>query len=450
MTKAFLGTGLLGSAFVEAWRRRGVPVAVWNRTRSRADALAALGASVHDSPADAARGATHVHICVSDDAAVDAILDAIVPVLQEENGGSEAAFVVDHTTTSPKGALARYERARREGFRFVHAPVFMSPAAAREQKGMMLISGPRDESLEVELAAMTGELLHLGPREDLAACGKLFVNALILSLAGGVADVLAMARSLGVAGEEAVTLLSKFDPSAAIKIRGVRMAKGDFAASFELAMARKDLRLMLDAADPLPLSVLRGLAQRMDTLVARGHGRADVGVLAIDAIAPASSGSQAASGVIERLHGTHHRINQRIADLERALGEGDGNADARGALADAIAFSERGIARHEDDEELSLFPRANEIAAAAPIMARLVGEHAGQRALWKKLRDAETGPLRLAFVHELARSYREHARIEEEELFPLLVDALPDSVFRAIDDEMERRRGGGGGGGGRS
>ena len=61
------------------------------------------------------------------------------------------------------------------------------------------------------------------------------------------------------------------------------MAAGDFAPSFELAMARKDVGLMMQAVGDLPLATLPGIAARMDRLVAAGHGAKDFAVIAIDA-----------------------------------------------------------------------------------------------------------------------------------------------------------------------
>jgi 3-hydroxyisobutyrate dehydrogenase len=64
----------------------------------------------------------------------------------------------------------------------------------------------------------------------------------------------------------------------------VNMAKGSFATSFELAMARKDVRLMLETAGDRPLAALPSIAARMDQLIASGLGARDVSVLAIDAV----------------------------------------------------------------------------------------------------------------------------------------------------------------------
>ncbi|HEX6244856.1 MAG TPA: NAD(P)-binding domain-containing protein, partial [Polyangiales bacterium] len=112
---AFLGLGLLGGNFVRAALRRGEQVQVWNRTPDKARALAPLGALVCEQPEDAVRGATRVHLVLSDDAAVDEVLERARP------GLAAGAQIIDHTTTSPAGTRARVERLQAEGFSFLHA-----------------------------------------------------------------------------------------------------------------------------------------------------------------------------------------------------------------------------------------------------------------------------------------------------------------------------------------
>ena len=68
------------------------------------------------------------------------------------------------------------------------------------------------------------------------------------------------------------------------------MASGDFTPNFELAMARKDVRLMLETARAEPLATLPAIAERMDVLIAEGHGADDLAVIGIGA-APRPSGS---------------------------------------------------------------------------------------------------------------------------------------------------------------
>lgn len=278
----FLGTGLIGAALAEAAARRGDQVTVWNRTPAKAEALAKHGARVAKTPREAVDGAERVHLALKDDAAVDAVLaqcgDALAGVL-----------VVDHTTASPAGTAERAARLEAQGIAFVHAPVFMSPAAAREGKGMMLAAAPRAtfDRARPALEAMTAALEYVGERRDLAAAYKLFGNAMILAIVGGLADVYAMAASLGIPATDAHAVFGKFNPAVVIGYRGGAMARGDYRASFELGMARKDARLMIEAAGDRPLAVLPALARRMDELLASGHSQDDLGVLAADAVPPA-------------------------------------------------------------------------------------------------------------------------------------------------------------------
>src|SRR5450759_5425810 len=72
---AYLGTGLLGSNFVRALLSRGETVHVWNRSPDKAHALEKYGARAFDDPAEAVRGAERVHLTLSDDSAVDGVLE---------------------------------------------------------------------------------------------------------------------------------------------------------------------------------------------------------------------------------------------------------------------------------------------------------------------------------------------------------------------------------------
>jgi 3-hydroxyisobutyrate dehydrogenase len=279
-TVAFLGTGLLGSAMVEGMLRRGDAVTVWNRTEAKARALEGAGARVAATPGDAVDGAERVHLTLPDDAVVEELTAAAIPRLRRD------ATVIDHSTTSPRGTKARVSRMRDAGVRFVHAPVFMSPQMAREAVGIMLVSGPQPvfEPVRGELEKMTGEVWYLGEQGDVAASYKIFGNSMLFVIAAGVADVFAMAKGLGIAPTDALAVFSKFQPGGLIKSRGEKMARGDFSATFELTMARKDMRLMIEAAGPQPMVVLPAIAQAMDRAIAQGHGREDLGSIAAEVI----------------------------------------------------------------------------------------------------------------------------------------------------------------------
>lgn len=277
---AFLGTGLLGAALAEAAAKRGDTVSAWNRSSVKVQALAGFGVIAAASPLDAVRGARRVHIVLKDDAVVEEVLAAA------RAGLSADAVVIDHTTTLPTLTAQRAERLGAQGVKYLHCPVFMGPAAARNAQGTMMVAGPRAlfQSVQADLAAMTGRLEYMGERADLAAANKLLGNAMIIGIAAVMADVLTLAQASEVALDDAVKLLGWLDLNAMVAGRGANMARGNFVPSFELTMARKDVRLMLQTAGDRPLATLASVAARMDQLIAAGHGADDCCVLGIDAL----------------------------------------------------------------------------------------------------------------------------------------------------------------------
>jgi 3-hydroxyisobutyrate dehydrogenase-like beta-hydroxyacid dehydrogenase len=150
----------------------------------------------------------------------------------------------------------------------------------------MMVAGPREffDRVEGELARMTARLEYLGDRPDLAAVHKLFGNAMIIGIVAIAADVLALARASGVDPQEAIGRLMKLDANSMVARRGTSMAKGDFTPSFELAMARKDIGLMVETIGDGPMAALPAIAARMDELIAAGHGAKDTCAMGIDSV----------------------------------------------------------------------------------------------------------------------------------------------------------------------
>ena len=277
---AYLGTGLLGSGFVYAAAKRGDHITVWNRTAEKAHALEPLGVRVAPTPADAVRGASRVHLVLKDDAVVEAVVAALRP------GLSSDAIIIDHTTTQPALTAERARRLNSEGVRYLHCPVFIGPAAARESQGTILASGPQQlfDAVKHELAHMASRVEYFGERPDLAAVYKLCGNAFIIGISALVADVFTVAGEAHVSPAEALRILDFFNPSAVIAGRGRNIAVGDFRPAFELEMARKDVRLMLETAGTRPLAALPGIASRMDDLIGQGYGAADLSVIGKDVL----------------------------------------------------------------------------------------------------------------------------------------------------------------------
>ncbi|MGH7283199.1 MAG: NAD(P)-dependent oxidoreductase [Polyangiaceae bacterium] len=280
---AFFGMGLLGSSFVRALRKRGEDVHVWNRSHEKAKALEETGAKAFDDPSEAARGALRVHLTLSDDHAVDDVLE------KAKEGLSPKTTLVDHSTTSPSGTAARARKWEERGIAFQHAPVFMGPKNALESTGIMLASGDlaRFDALAPHLEKMTGKLVYLGAQPERAATMKLLGNLFLISMVGGLRDVLALAKAESVPTDDVVSLFELFNPAASIPARLKSMRRGNFSeASWELSMARKDTRLMIEAAEHAgsPLAVIPTIANEMDRFIAQGHAKDDWTVIAKDVI----------------------------------------------------------------------------------------------------------------------------------------------------------------------
>jgi len=217
---------------------------------------------------------------LKDDAVVEEVISALRP------GLDGTAIVVDHTTTQPKLTAARSKRLNAEGVRYLHCPVFIGPAAARQAQGTILVSGPKSlfDVIHAELSRMAERVEYFGERPDLAAVYKLCGNAFIIGINALVSDVLGVAAGADVDANDALKILDYFNAAAIIANRGKNMASRSYSPSFELAMARKDVRLMIETAGGTPLAALPGIAARMDELIAEGHGADDLAVMGKDSV----------------------------------------------------------------------------------------------------------------------------------------------------------------------
>jgi 3-hydroxyisobutyrate dehydrogenase len=272
-TIAVLGTGLLGAGMVENLLDKGQTVRIWNRTREKLEPLTEKGAVACDSPADCVRGASRVHLVLSEDLAVDAVIEQLRPGLDDAN-----TPVIDHTTNRPDLVRARFDALRADAVRYVSTPVFMAPKHAREGSGLMMMSGPKRDAddLTADLETMTGKLWHVGDRPDLAAVFKLAGNSVYFAVTGAIADVIAMGRNNDVDAEEMMRVFAEFKPGSGLHMVQKRIAAaGAGKASFEMTMAHKDARLMAEAAGDEHLFVLPAVIAALERGIEAGHGSDD-------------------------------------------------------------------------------------------------------------------------------------------------------------------------------
>jgi 3-hydroxyisobutyrate dehydrogenase len=263
--------------------QKGQQVNVWNRTASKAKALENEGAKAFDNVADAVKDADTIHVTLKDDESVNQVLAMAVPGLKP------GATIIDHTTTSKKGAVERTKKWKEKGFTYLHAPVFMGPKNALESTGLMLVSGDQHviSQVEPELAAMTGKLVNLGPEEGKAAAIKLIGNHFLIAVTGGLSDTLALAKAEGLKAEDVAEILNFWNPGAMVSSRLRSIMVANFSQpSWELNMARKDAGLMMSAAKEgnAELSVIPAIAGVMDEWIKKGYGNEDWTVIAKDNI----------------------------------------------------------------------------------------------------------------------------------------------------------------------
>lgn len=280
MARAYLGTGLLGAAFVKAFCKRGESVRVWNRTAEKAQALAADGAEVAASPAAAVDGADLVHLTLRDDATVDEVLASARSKLKQ------GALILDHTTTSVDGARRRAADWARAGLRYLHAPVLMTPHHALTVGGMMLVSGDPALIAEAlpELQPMTGKVENFGTDPGAAAATKLVANLYSVAMMAGLSDVLNVAKGAGLPLDTVKRLLKDRDLTGMTlgMLDRIAAAKPDGYRGWELTMARKDVRLAIDEGEKTGnrMVALPAAAAEMDRWIQDGFAHTDWAIFA--------------------------------------------------------------------------------------------------------------------------------------------------------------------------
>lgn len=275
MRIGFAGMGAMGAPIARNLLHAGHSVAVYNRTRSRAEALAGDGARVAGSPADVARDAEAVFTMLADD-------DAVKGVVCGEGLAEALPRGAAHISMSTIGVafsqgLGREHAAR--GQAYLAAPVFGRPEAAEARKLWVVVAG---ETAQVErfrplFEAIGRGVSVVGTEPWKANVVKLCGNFMIAAALEAMGEAFALGRKSGVeAGALLETLNSALFQSPLYGNYGARIAAEEFEpAGFKLKLGLKDMRLALEAAGaeavPMPLASL----VRDHMLEAIAHGAAD-------------------------------------------------------------------------------------------------------------------------------------------------------------------------------
>jgi len=274
---AFIGLGTMGAAMAANLRRAGFEVTGWNRTPGRAPDLVDLGATEAPTPAEAARSADIVVICVSDTPDVETVLFGADGVA---DGLSEGGLVIDCSTISPEATAGFAARLRERGIGFVDAPVSGGSEGAKQATLTIFVGGePQDaERAQPVLEAMGKTITHFGPPGSGQAVKA--VNQVVIAGAYlGVAEGMVLAIKAGL---DPVAVAGALNGGAArswvLENRNGRMIDNAYPLGFRTSLHLKDLTIALELArstgTALPVSALCAAIE--SGLVARGYGDEDV------------------------------------------------------------------------------------------------------------------------------------------------------------------------------
>jgi 3-hydroxyisobutyrate dehydrogenase len=275
-TVAVLGTGTMGAAIARNLREAGFAVRAWNRTREKAEPLAAAGIDVCDTPAEAARGADFVLTALADADSVAETMGTQGTLAAMEDGAVWLqTATVGITAAAELGALAS-ER----GIAYVDAPVLGTKEPAEQGQLTVLASGP--EGLRERCAPVFDAIGTTTCWVGAAGSGsrlKMVVNNWVLAVTEAAAESLALAEGLGLDPHLFLeTMKGGAIDTPYLHVKGEKILQRSLEPSFKLSLAAKDASLVLEAGAlaHVDLAVARAVHDKMGEAIELGHGDEDM------------------------------------------------------------------------------------------------------------------------------------------------------------------------------
>ncbi|MFH9042110.1 NAD(P)-dependent oxidoreductase [Streptomyces sp. NPDC017966] len=278
LTVSVLGTGIMGAAMARNLLRAGHAVRAWNRTRAKAEPLAADGAYIAGTPAEAVESADVVLTMLYDGPATLETMRRAAPALR---GGTVWA---QSTTAGIEGVAELAGFAREHDLLFYDAPVLGTRQPAEAGQLTVLAAGPaegRDRVTPV-FDAVGARTVWTG--EDGATAGatrlKLVANSWVLAATTAAGEALALAEALDVAPDGFFDLIAggPLDMGYLRAKAGMILEGRLTPAQFAVTTAAKDARLIVRAGEQhgVRLDVAAASAERFERADARGHGDEDM------------------------------------------------------------------------------------------------------------------------------------------------------------------------------
>jgi 3-hydroxyisobutyrate dehydrogenase len=280
LTVGWIGAGRMGAAMAIRLAKAGVPPAVWNRTRSKADATAEHGCSVADRIADL-RDRDVVFTMVSTPADLEQVLLGEGGLVADRE--SVPGIVVDCSTVSTESSqLIRGECAAR-GVQFLAAPVSGNGKVVKAGKLSIAVSGPEDSFRKVEhlLKHVARSVTYVG-EGDVSRLVKICHNLMLGVVTQCLAEITVLAEKGGVSRAAFLEFLNdSVMGSMFTRYKSPAFVHLDYTPTFTPLLLRKDFDLGLAAGHelnvPMPLAALT--AQLVQQTVSSGRVTEDFAIL---------------------------------------------------------------------------------------------------------------------------------------------------------------------------
>jgi 3-hydroxyisobutyrate dehydrogenase len=274
MRVAVLGTGIMGSAMARNLARAGYEVRAWNRTRAKAEPLAADGVTICDSARHAIPDTDVVITMLADGPAVETVMEPLVGELGD-------AVWSQMSTVGVKSIERLRAMAERGGATMVDAPVLGTKEPAEAGMLTVLAAGPAAarERCRPVYDVIGSRTVELGDTIGAASRMKLVLNSWLLAIVEGLAESILLAERLGLDPRTFFDILDDGPLSVPYaKLKGPMMIERSYRPSFPLRLAHKDAVLAIDAAAAAGLDVplLELVEQRMRRAIDAGHRDDDV------------------------------------------------------------------------------------------------------------------------------------------------------------------------------
>ena len=279
MDIGFIGLGEMGAAMVENILKAGHQVRVWNRSPERAAGLAAVGAQVVGSPAEAFAGDA-VFSMLADDAALRAVIDA--QLLEHAPRG---LIHVNMATISVALAEELAHAHASRGLNYVAAPVLGRPDAAAAAKLTIVAAGPAEaiDRVQPVFDALGQKTWRIGSLPQQANVMKLAANFMLASAVEALGEAATLITSHGVAMQDFLDVITNGPfPGPIYQGYGKMIAEQRYEpALFKARLGLKDVRLALAAADAVsvPMPVASVVRDSLIDAIAHGGGEKDFAVL---------------------------------------------------------------------------------------------------------------------------------------------------------------------------